>query len=208
MFGRRSYQRFSVAGSPAGTLRVLRDVLIERVGPGEVVAIGRHPAAADDVLTLEASERGNVLPVRVLESRPTLVEGTVRHRLSLSMIDKTAESPLTQPEGAVNGSGSSLAVLAKTIPVRLLNCSSCGCLLECFAPMDIALIASVHIAMDGEELADDMHIVRCQQIEGSSRYHVGGEFLWTGPPSRHSLRLFHARLAQDLSSFSMTKLPD
>jgi hypothetical protein len=188
MFGRRSHQRFTISTSPEGTLRMLRDVLIERIVRDEIVVISRHAGIVGDTLTLKLGESGSIaLPVRVAESRPIVSDGTVRHRLSLTQTGpsnelETAIAPGRDPVPMI-------AVLSREIPVRVVNCSSSGCLLECTAPIEVGRIASLRLVFDGEELVDDLQIVRCQAIGGSSLYHVGVEFLWTAPPQHQSLRL-------------------
>jgi hypothetical protein len=47
----------------------------------------------------------------------------------------------------------------------------------------------LRLAFDGQDLADDLQVVRCLPIEGSSLYHAGVEFLWTAAPRHQSLRL-------------------
>jgi hypothetical protein len=88
VFGRRSYARFSIEPSGHGVLRVLRDVIIQEIGSDELVAIGREAAAVGEALTVELAtlDGGSPLSVRVVESRPLVVDGTLRHRLRLQRI--------------------------------------------------------------------------------------------------------------------------
>ena len=82
-----------------------------------------------------------------------------------------------------------LAVLTRERVVRLLNCSVSGCLFETSGRLQVGAIASIRVAIDGRELADDVQIVRCQPIAGAGeRFHVAAEFLWTQPLHEHSLR--------------------
>lgn len=187
MFGRRSHQRFAISTCPQGTLRMLRDVLVERFVRDEILVISRFAAVVGDLATIELGEFG--LPVKIGESRPFVSDGTVRHRLSL--LPPEAQGAF---EAAVNDAPSQdpapmLAVMATEIPVRLVNCSSSGCLLECIARIEVGRIASLRLAFDGQDFADDLQVVRCLPIEGSSSYHAGVEFLWTAAPKPQSLRL-------------------
>jgi hypothetical protein len=95
VFGRRSYARFDVQPASAGVLSVLRDVVVQDVGEGDVVAIAREPAAVGDVLTLERpdDDTGSSAFVRVVECRPIVVDGATRHRLRLRRTQ-----PPTEPE--------------------------------------------------------------------------------------------------------------
>ena len=85
MFGRRSYARFNLEPSGHGVLRVLRDVVVEEVGSDALMVIGRDAAAVGDALTLELAEfEGSPrLNVRVVDCRPIVVDGALRHRLRL-----------------------------------------------------------------------------------------------------------------------------
>jgi hypothetical protein len=82
-----------------------------------------------------------------------------------------------------------LGVLTRERHVRVLNCSVSGCLLETNCHLEVGTIASIRVTIDGRELADDVQIVRCQEIAGAgARFHVGARFLWTHPVDRRSLR--------------------
>jgi len=85
VFGRRSYARFNLEPSGHGVLRVLRDVVVEEIGSDELMVIGRNAAAVGDALTLELAECDGApnLNVRVVDCRPVVTEGAMRHRLRL-----------------------------------------------------------------------------------------------------------------------------
>jgi hypothetical protein len=97
-------------------------------------------------------------------------------------------SPL--PDG--HDEQSQLGVLTRERPVRLLNCSVSGCLIETNWRLQIGAIASIRVVINGRELADDVQIVRCQPIAGAGdTFHVGAQFLWTRPLHGRSLRGAH-----------------
>jgi hypothetical protein len=204
MSGRRSHQRFTISSATEGTLRVLRDVLVERTLGDDFVAIGRHAGVIGETLRMEAAEAPEgALLVRVIESRPVVTDGTMRHRLLLRLADA---SPATGSVGSdtapVPNSVQMLAVLIREIPVRVLNCSSSGSLLECPAPIELSTVASLRLVLQEEELIDHLQVVRCRPIEGGSSYHVGGEFLWTIAPTRQSLRVGIGRHLEQPQNFS------
>ena len=88
MFGRRSYARFSIEPSGHGVLRVLRDVIVQEVGNDELIVIGREAAVVGESMTLELATGGAspARSVQVIESRPLIVDGSVRHRLRLQRV--------------------------------------------------------------------------------------------------------------------------
>jgi hypothetical protein len=87
--GRRKSRRFQAPFLWDGRMRLFRDVTVESdQHGGELSVICDLPWPADEELTLGlASRDGHLdLRVRVLESRPLIVEGVVRHRLRLLML--------------------------------------------------------------------------------------------------------------------------
>jgi len=75
-----------------GTLRVSRDVTVRPGVENEFIAIGSEPAACGERLTLERIVNGATVTEHVVvdDSRPALVDGSVRHRLRLRRIDEPA----------------------------------------------------------------------------------------------------------------------
>ena len=75
-----------------GTIRVWRDVSVARDGVGrEVSVVSDEPGVLHEELTLGlAGPEGRVdVRVRVLESQPQVIDGIVRHRLRLLVLDGT-----------------------------------------------------------------------------------------------------------------------
>ena len=88
-----------------------------------------------------------------------------------------------------------VAVLGREIPVRLLNISGSGLLVAATSTLHEGTTASVRLEFEGVEYTDDVRVVRCTRIEGSSEYHLGMEFLWTSAPGERSMRRLTASLA-------------
>jgi hypothetical protein len=87
-----------------------------------------------------------------------------------------------------------LAVLGREIPVRLVNISGSGCLVVTSSSLHEGATASMRLDLGGGEYTDDVRVVRCTRIEGSSDYHLGVEFLWTTAPGERSMRRVIASL--------------
>ena len=87
-----------------------------------------------------------------------------------------------------------LAVLGKTVTVRLVNISGSGCLLECDSHIADGTTGSLTVLFDGRKYIEDIRITRCQGRSGSSGYDLGAEFLWTRKPGSDSLRRLVASL--------------
>ena len=88
MSGRRSHPRFAVATPWDGTMRVLREVVVSRVNGDELLAISHAAAIAGEEMSLGLVGAGGTLDlrVRVLESRPVIIDGNVRHRVRLAVV--------------------------------------------------------------------------------------------------------------------------
>ena len=69
--------------------RRLSDVIVQRNGYCEWIAIGRRPASVGETLVVEIDERGwrEDLSVCVIESRPFMLDGDTRHRIRLLATD-------------------------------------------------------------------------------------------------------------------------
>jgi len=88
MSGRRSYYRYVVTNT-GGCLRVVRDVTTWRGNDNEFVVISEEPEATGEFLTLERVVNGAVMAIQVcvIESHPTIVNGSVRYCLRLRSSD-------------------------------------------------------------------------------------------------------------------------
>ena len=97
------------------------------------------------------------------------------------MIEREETSTLTVTEP--------LGLLTREFRARLLNFSPSGCLVETNSRVEVGTIGSLQFVIDGKEFADDVQVVRCQQIEGAgSLYQVGARFLWTAAANKGTLR--------------------
>ena len=96
MSGRRSHARFVVAAPWDGALRVLRDVVIDRTSREELLAVSHVPGVAGEEMSLDLMASGMTLAlrVRVIESRPVIVDGSVRHRIRLGLVEVPSEIPV------------------------------------------------------------------------------------------------------------------
>jgi hypothetical protein len=75
-------------------MRVLRDVVLQRTEKDELQAVSQVPGMAGEEMTLDLMGAGATLGlrVRVIDSRPMMLEGAVRHRIRLAVVEAN-ESP-------------------------------------------------------------------------------------------------------------------
>lgn len=76
-------------------MRVLKDVVVHRTDTDEVLAVGRTAGIVGEQMTLDVMGAGATvgLRVRVLESRPVIVDGSVCHRMRLALLNAEAAAP-------------------------------------------------------------------------------------------------------------------
>lgn len=95
MSGRRSHPRFAVVNPWEGVVRVLRAVVVDRVGENELLAVSHAPGVIGEEMSLNLLGAGSNLTfkVKVLESSPVIVSGQVRHKIRLDLVrDAVAET--------------------------------------------------------------------------------------------------------------------
>ena len=99
MSGRRSHPRFAVVTPWDGAMRVLRDVVIQRTERDGLYAISQSPGIAGEEMTLDLMGAGATLGlrVRVIDSRPVMVEGSVRHQIRLEVVSDGLAATASEP---------------------------------------------------------------------------------------------------------------
>ena len=78
----------------------MRDVVIERMEHQELVVISQAPTVIGEEMSLElVSGKGCIaLRVRVLDSRPVVIAGSVRHRLRVMVMTVVAQEARSNRE--------------------------------------------------------------------------------------------------------------
>ena len=89
MWGRRRDARYRLSVPFEGALSAFQDLRVERYDAGEVVALSDAPGGSGQELTLDLMDSGSrvTVQVRVMESTPVIVDGDVRYRLRLTIVD-------------------------------------------------------------------------------------------------------------------------
>jgi hypothetical protein len=91
-----------------------------------------------------------------------------------------------------------LGALTCELPVRVLNGSATGCLVESSRALAVGTVAGLRVNLLGREYDDQVQVTRCQSIVGAGNiFHIAMEFLSTTPPYAGSLRYaIHRELGQ------------
>jgi hypothetical protein len=69
-------------------MRILRDVVVDLTSRDELMALCQVPGVVGETMTVDLMGGGIAMGLRVtvLESRPVVMDGSVRHRLRLGLI--------------------------------------------------------------------------------------------------------------------------
>lgn len=88
MFGRRGYERQVFPDGTKGIMRVLHDVVVQPANHDTWLAVSREAGVVGEVLTLDRNVHHctSSLRVRVANSQPVIVNGSVRHRMRLERL--------------------------------------------------------------------------------------------------------------------------
>ena len=71
-------------------MSVMRDVLVQFEATGRLVAFGVAAGVVGEIMRLDLSGGGDTLAldVEVLDSRPVILAGAVRHRVQLEVVER------------------------------------------------------------------------------------------------------------------------
>ena len=82
-----------------------------------------------------------------------------------------------------------LGILLTSMPLRVLEVSRSGCLLESGRHIPAGTSGRLQLDIDGRPYSEEVRVTRCHRIEGAgASYRLGVEFLRTGRPDSSSLR--------------------
>ncbi len=117
MSDRRSHPRYAVLNPWDGAFQVLREVVVQGNGDRELTIVSQVPVTREESMTLSLQAGGPAvsLRVRVLDSRPLMVAGRVRHQIRLALLDESIagrEEPGAVHEESVATREESIAALS------------------------------------------------------------------------------------------------
>jgi hypothetical protein len=96
---------------------------------------------------------------------------------------------VSPPKPLPPGAREIFGVIAWEVPVRLVDISRAGCLLESSRQMEVGTTGEFRVEFGGQVFWEELRITRCVRLEGSGTvYRLGAEFLRMRPPNGSSLR--------------------
>src|SRR5438128_7134086 len=169
MLGRRRSRRFSLNAPFEGSLRVEKQVVLERYSDNELWVVSDTPARHDEMLTLDrvGSSPPLSMPVRVASADVVMRDGVPQHRMQLTMVQQNEllDPPLM------------LGVLVRTLPVRVVEVSRSGCLLQARSNVEEGMTGELSLDTGGHGCIDHVKVTRCAGTdEEGSTYSIGVEF--------------------------------
>ena len=88
-----------------------------------------------------------------------------------------------------------VAMLVRSVPVRLVEVSQGGCRLECASRLESGASGQLAVELAGLMRIDDIRVARCQQRAGAGAvYQVGAELLRTKRLGRRTVRMAVRRI--------------
>lgn len=181
MFDRRLHPRFRLNTPLESTLRLIEDVVVERVTGDELWVLSTSPGRPEERLAVD--RLGSVPPmvtgVKVVGSDPVMLHGKLCHRLRLSVVANNS----WQRETGLHGG------LVRSVPVKLLDVSRGGCLLQSEVPVDAGTHGELQVRAEAGECWDALRVSRCGQVEGAGApFRIGAEFLRPQAAERFGVR--------------------
>jgi len=168
MLDRRKHRRVLLGEALEGTLRLTEDVVVESYASSEITVVSGVPARSDQCFAIApvGAAPSTPLDVRVTESTPAVIDGVLRHRLRLRIVNHDRR-----------GRPRMLGALVREVPVRLLDMSEGGCLLETSVPINQGTAGELYVPIDGEMRSDALRVCRCSLVRGAgSVFRLGAEF--------------------------------
>jgi len=179
----------------------MRDVIVQFDHENRLVAFGGAAGVVGEVMRLDLSGGGDAvaLDVEVLDSRPVVLGGSVRHRVDCGPRLQACMNPTRARLEAVLAADDAMSVLARETKARLLNVSASGCLLECGAYLEPGTAGTLKVVVGGAAYDDAVRVTRALQVRGAGVWQLGVEFLWTNHPGSWSLRRMVSRLRREIA---------
>ena len=198
MAERRQTARFALAVPMDAHIGVLQDVLIEHAGEDEIFVISPTPGVRGEELTLRIGPSDSVqmtMTVRTLQSEPILSDTRLRYRVRLAISGAIALSNgIDVPANSWRPGDKTTGVFVRRYPVRVLNVSRGGCLLDIGVRLPVGAVGTLHCG-DRQSQTEPVRVSYQQERRGGAqRYAVGAEFLSLTAPSSRSLRSMAVRM--------------
>jgi hypothetical protein len=93
MLGRRSHARVSLESGAEGVFSLARDIAVHTTGDGHLIAISRDAGVIGERVRVFLADDDVTVVAEVIESKPVICDGAVRHRLLMRGFGRDGASP-------------------------------------------------------------------------------------------------------------------
>jgi hypothetical protein len=190
MIERRRAERVQFVQPGVGSLRLVQDVQIARLGSHYAVVVVPERLPWGERLLLEISVGRDDQPcrelVRVAGNRAVMDEGSLRWVARLKMVQR---APRVEFEAARSARCSAIGALIRRVPVRIVEASCAGCVFESPSALSEGTVGFVQTRTMTQECSEAVRVRRTSETSDVAwPYRIAAEFLTLGPVSPESLR--------------------
>jgi hypothetical protein len=180
-----------------GYFRVVEDVELKRVGSKSITIVTGIRIPLGERMVLRSVKNGawTNLAVRAVKRRAGIITGRLRHDVILQVDGAWRRRRNTPGRNATvdvdrkKSGHARVAALVRDIPVRLVDLSVSGCLLEGPEYIDEGKVGSLETVIDGQRCSEVVRTSRSFRMEGRVwPWTTDAQFLTLSPPSAASLR--------------------
>jgi hypothetical protein len=174
------------------SLRLVQDVEIAQLDSHQAVVVAHGPLPCGERLLLEVPVERNATPrtllVRVFDNRVVIADGSLRRRVHLEIVQR--ETGDRAVEGLEIGQGRPImAALIRRIPVRIVEASTRGCLIESPSMIVEGSVGFLRMRTSTHDHSEAVRVRRTSQTSNLVwQYRMAAEFLTLGVTSPDSLR--------------------
>jgi hypothetical protein len=191
MIERRHAARVQFVQPGVGSLRLVQDVEIARIGSHHAVVIVPRQLPQGERLLLDIWVAHDAKPhtvlVHVVSNQVVMDDGSLRWQARLKMVQPA-------PRGGFEGvqlapAGRMIGALTRRVPVRVVEASTAGCVLESPSAVDVGAVGFVQTRTAVHECTEAVRIRRTSETSDQAwPFRMAAQFLTLGPVSPDSLR--------------------
>jgi hypothetical protein len=191
MIERRQGSRAQFVQPGVGSLRLVQDVQIARLGSHHVVVIVPLQLQQGERLMLEIWLAQDAKPytvlVHVVSNQLVMDEGSLRWRARLKMVQPVPRWRVAG--GHVGPNRRLIGALIRRVPVRVVEASTAGCLFESPFPVSEGTVGFLQTRTAARNCSEAVRVRRMSEASDPAwAYRMAAEFLTLGPVSLDSLR--------------------
>ena len=191
MIERRQAARMQFVQPGVGSLRLVQDVQIARLGSHHAVVIVPRQLQEGERLLLEIWVSHDAKPytvlVHVVSNQLVMDEGSLRWQARLKMVQPV-------PRGGFGGvhvgpDRRLIGALIRRVPVRVVEASTAGCVFESPFAVNEGTVGFLQTRTATHDCSEAVRVRRMSETSDSAwAYRMAAEFLTLGPVSLDSLR--------------------